>query len=53
MCHLQEEIEKAFRAGFEFCASEAEAPGWNENILIFPDESELNKAAIKYINGNK
>jgi hypothetical protein len=51
--NLEEEIEKAFIAGFEFCASEVEAPGWNEYMLIFPDKSELDKATIDYINGNR
>lgn len=48
--NLQEEIEKAYKAGFERCLEEAEAPGWNENMPTLPDEFSLDKAVTEYVN---
>lgn len=47
--NLQEQIEKAFKAGAEFIIENTES--WDE-IIDFPNEYQIDQSCTEYINGN-
>ena len=47
---LQEQIELAFRDGFEYAVNNIEILSEDIDSFSFPSESELDRAVVKYIN---
>jgi hypothetical protein len=53
--NLQEQIEKAFKAGFQYAINEIDIDWEREEFMfpnIVPNIEEIEKEIVRYINGN-